>query len=175
MGYTIPEIDNILEPYCQKSYDKYYEEFVSIVGEGYDKLKANDYALSKVKRDLEQGFQGLEIKLNSVASSRGDYPFTTITFGTNTTVFGCMITQAVLKVRKEGQGREGKKKVLPFPKLVFLYTEDLHGKGKEYEFLFDEAIQCSSKAMYPDYLSLDSGAVGEVYQKYGKVISPMGE
>lgn len=73
-GYTIPEIDNILEPYCQKSYDKYYEEFVSIVGEGYDKLKANDYALSKVKRDLEQGFQGLEIKLNSVASSRGDYP-----------------------------------------------------------------------------------------------------
>lgn len=74
MGYTIPEIDNILEPYCQKSYDKYYKEFVSIVGEGYDKLKANDYALSKVKRDLEQGFQGLEIKLNSVASSRGDYP-----------------------------------------------------------------------------------------------------
>lgn len=62
-----------------------------------------------------------------------------------------MITQAVLKVRKEGQGREGKKKVLPFPKLVFLYTEDLHGKGKEYEFLFDEAIQCSSKAMYPNY------------------------
>lgn len=31
-------------------------------------------ALRKTTRDLEQGIQGLEMKLNSVASSRGDYP-----------------------------------------------------------------------------------------------------
>lgn len=146
-GYTIPEVDSILEPYCQKSYDNYYAEYVEIAGE--NEIKATSYALNKVQRDLEQGFQGLEIKLNSVASSRGDYPFTTITFGTNTTLFGCMITEAVLKVRKEGQGKEGKKKVLPFPKLVFLYADELHGAGKDFEFLFDSAIACSAKAMYP--------------------------
>lgn len=84
-----------------------------------------------------------------------------------------MISEAVLKVRKEGQGKEGFKKVLPFPKLVFLYTDELHGEGKEYEYLFDRAIECSAKAMYPDYLSLDSGATGEAYKKYGKVISPI--
>ena len=129
--------------------------------------------MKKVRRNLEQGFQGLEIKLNSVASSRGDYPFTTITFGTNTSEFGLMISEAVLKVREEGQGKVGFRKVLPFPKLVFLYTEELHGEGKPYEWLFDCAVRCSSKAMYPDYLSLDSGATGEIYQKYGKVISPI--
>lgn len=133
------------------------------------------YAMDKVKRDLEQGFQGLEIKLNTVASSRGDYIFVTITFGLNTTEFGRMITEAILKVRKEGQGKEGFKKVLPFPKLVFIYNEELHGEGRGYEYLFDEAIKCSAKALYPDYLSTSGyGHVTDIYQKYGKVISPMG-
>jgi ribonucleoside-triphosphate reductase len=44
----------------------------------------------------------------------------------------------------------------------------------EQEKLFEHAIECSSKAMYPDYLSLDHGYVGEMYQKTGKAISPMG-
>ena len=176
-GFTIPEIDNILEPYCKKSYDEYVMEYTNIaeeVGGTWTCEGAHDYAMKKIRRDLEQGFQGLEIKLNSVASSRGDYPFTTITFGTNTSEFGLMISEAVLKVREEGQGKVGFKKVLPFPKLVSLYTDELYGEGKPYEWLFDCAVRCSSKAMYPDYLSLDSGATGEIYQKYGKVISPMG-
>ena len=36
-----------------------------------------------------------------------------------------------------------------FPKLVFLFDENIHGKGKKMEWLFDEAIDCSSKSMYP--------------------------
>ena len=103
-GFTIPEIDNILEPYCKKSYDEYVMEYTNIaeeVGGTWAHSQAHDYAMKKIRRDLEQGFQGLEIKLNSVASSRGDYPFTTITFGTNTSEFGLMISEAVLKVREE--------------------------------------------------------------------------
>ena len=38
------------------------------------KQKAREYALKKVKRDIEQGVQGWELKLNSCSSSRGDYP-----------------------------------------------------------------------------------------------------
>ena len=83
-GFTIPEIDNILEPYCKKSYDKYVMEYTNIaeeVGGTCTPSKAHDYAMKKVRRDLEQGFQGLEIKLNSVASSRGDYPSNVGGFG----------------------------------------------------------------------------------------------
>lgn len=43
------------------------------------------------------------------------------------------------------------------------------------EYLFDEAVLCSSKSMYPDFLSLSGdGYVPEMYQKYGRIVSPMG-
>ena len=45
-----------------------------LLGYGLSEEKAEEIALEKANRDLEQGLQGLEYKLNSVASSRGDYP-----------------------------------------------------------------------------------------------------
>ena len=110
---------------------------------------AHDYAMKKVKRDFEQGFQGLEYKLNTVGSSRGDYPFVTITFGLATSPLGKMASIAALQVHREGQGKEGYKKPVLFPKLVFLYDEELHGEEKELEDVFEEAIKTSGKTMYP--------------------------
>lgn len=137
--------------------------------------KATEYALRKTQRECEQGMQGIEYKLNTVGSSRGDYPFTTFTLGLAEGELGKMITKTILKVRKEGQGKKGFKKPVLFPKLVFLYDEDRHGKGKEYEDVFDSAIHCSSKTMYPDYLSLTGdGYVPDMYKKYGRVVHPMG-
>ena len=137
--------------------------------------KATEYALRKTQRECEQGMQGIEYKLNTVGSSRGDYPFTTFTIGLAEGELGKMITKSILKVRKDGQGKKGFKKPVLFPKLVFLYDEDRHGKGKEYEDVFDSAIHCSSKTMYPDYLSLTGdGYVPSMYKKYGKVVHPMG-
>ena len=86
-----------------------------------------------------------------------------------------MATRVICRVRKNGQGKEGHKKVVLFPKLNFLYDENLHGIGKPYEYLFNEAIECSMKAMYPDYVSLTGeGYIPSMYKKYGKVISLMG-
>lgn len=51
---------------------------------------SREYAMNKVQRDFEQGFQGIEMKLNTVGSSRGDYPFITMTFGLATDTFGKM-------------------------------------------------------------------------------------
>lgn len=174
MGFTIPEIDTILEPYAEKSYKKYIEEYKNIA---YDLvteykpeeilLKADEYAIRKVKRDLEQGFQSLEYNLNTVASSRGDFIFTTLTFGLDERRFAKMVSEAILKVRKEGQGKKGFKKPAIFPKLVFLYDKDKHSKGKELNDLYLEAIDCSSKAQYPDFLSLTGeGYVSSIYLKY---------
>ena len=137
--------------------------------------KATEYAFRKTQRECEQGMQGIEYKLNTVGSSRGDYPFTTFTLGLAEGELGKMITKTILKVRKEGQGKKGFKKPVLFPKLVFLYDEERHGKGKEYEDVFEAAINCSSKTMYPDYLSLTGdGYVPDMYKKYGKVVHPMG-
>ena len=110
---------------------------------------AKAYAYAKTERECEQGMQGIEYKLNTVGSSRGDYPFTTFSFGLADGELGKMIIKTILRVRKEGQGKKGFKKPVLFPKLVFLYDEEKHGTGKEYEDVFDEAIECSSKTMYP--------------------------
>ena len=188
-GFTVPEVDKILEPYAEKSYQKYYKEFLEIFYSDIDGVyidvlstseykiaeKACEYATEKVKRDFEQGWQGIEYKLNTVGSSRGDYPFVTMTFGLSTTRFGKMASITFLNVHKEGQGKAGNKKPVLFPKLVFLYDENLHGPGKVNEDVFNAGIECSMKTMYPDWLSLTGeGYVPSMYKKYGTVVSPMG-
>ncbi len=100
--------------------------------------------------------------------------FITITTGLNVTTFGKLINKTCFRVKAKGQGKEGFKKVTLFPKVVLLYTEKIHGEGMIAEDVFNEAIKCSSVALYPDYISLDHGYLGEMYHKYGTAISSMG-
>lgn len=182
-GFTVPRVDSILVPYAEKSYAKYIKEYEEI---GYEvdpgawidtdlDSQADAYAVRKVKRDFEQGWQGIEYKLNTVGSSRGDYPFVTMTFGLDTSRFGKMASITFLNVHKEGQGKKGFKRPVLFPKLVFLYDENIHDKGCINEDVFNAGVECSMKTMYPDWLSLTGeGYVPSMYKKYGEVVSPMG-
>lgn len=172
-GFTLPEIDKLLDPYAEMSYamyEKKYTEKCHMAPEEAKQLAEED-----VLRDMEQGFQGWEYKFNTVASSRGDYPFITASFGLATSKWGKALSKTILRVRMKGQGKKGFKKPVLFPKLVFLYDEKLHGEGKESEDVFEAGIECSSKTMYPDWLGLTGkGYIAEMYKKYGAVISPMG-
>lgn len=171
-GFTVPSVDLILEPYAQKSYDKYFARYLAL---GVSEEVADRESMKDVENDFNQGFQGWEYKFNTVASSRGDYPFITMTMGTGTGKFAKMASIAMLNVRKGGQGKKGNKKPVLFPKIVFLYDENLHGKGKPLEDVFEAGLLCSSKTMYPDWLSLTGeGYVPSIYKKYGEIISPMG-
>ena len=191
-GFTVPEVDKVLAPYARKSYKRYYDNYIKIQEQtlnvlgktinsldSYEKAeleaRAEEFATSSVRRDFEQGWQGIEYKLNTVGSSRGDYPFVTMTFGLGTSKFEKMCSIVFLQVHKKGEGKKGFEKPVLFPKLVFLYDENLHGDGCECEDVFEEALLCSAKTMYPDYLSLSGeGYVPEMYKKYGTVVSPMG-
>lgn len=173
MGWST-RVDDLLAPYVEKSYIKYKTELqelpTTLTSEEIENI-----AINKSRRDLEQGIQGLEYKLNSVASSRGDYPFTTFAIGLGRSKFEQMVSEAVLKVRMNGQGKEGFKKQVLFPKIVFLYDKNLHGEGCELEHIFNLGIECSSKSMYPDWLSLTGeGYVASMYKKYKEVVYPMG-
>lgn len=173
-GFTVAEVDSVLKKYAELSYNKYYEEYLEIKGKKF-KDEASLYAWKKVRRECEQGYQGIEYKLNTVSSSRGDYPFVTFTFGVDTSKFAQLISEVILYVHKNGQGKEGYKRPTLFPKLVFLYDKKLHGEGGALRGNFLNAIECSKKTMYPDYLSLSGeGYVPEMYKKYGKIVSPMG-
>ncbi len=176
-GFTVPEVDKILGPYAEKSYVKHKEEFLKYTDPSWTGVeeKAEEYAMNKLRREFDQGWQGIEYKLNTVGSSRGDYPFVTVTMGLGTKRFEKMCNISLLEVHKGGQGKPGNKKPVLFPKIVFLFDENLHVPGKICEDVFEAGIDCSSKTMYPDWLSLTGeGYICEMYKKYGRVISPMG-
>ena len=192
-GFTVPEVDKIFESYAEKSYEKYINEYkenakellrelhISFVEKAFNPIinkLANKNSTNKVQRDFEQGWQGIEMKLNTVGSSRGDYPFVTMTIGLATSKFGKMAAISLLKVHSKGQGKKGFKRPVLFPKIVFLYDKNLHGDGSDKypsADVFNAGLDCSSKTMYPDWLSLTGdGYVAEMYKKYGKVVSPMG-
>ena len=76
LGFTVPEVDKILESYAEKSYEKYVNEYkentkellkelhISFAEKAFnpiiDKL-ANKNSTKKVQRDFEQGWQGIEM------------------------------------------------------------------------------------------------------------------
>ena len=171
-GFTIPSVDLILEPYAELSYSKDVQKYLDL---GLSQERAEEEAMKNIEYEFRQGFQGWEYKFNTVGSSRGDYPFITVTPGTGTGRFAKMASIIMFEVRQGGQGKKGFKKPVLFPKIVFLYDKELHGEGKCCEDVFEAGIACSSKTMYPDWLSLTGeGYVASMYKKYGKIISPMG-
>ena len=169
-GFTVPEIDKILTPYAIKSHKLYTEKYRKA---GVPNAVA--LADADIAKDFTQGFQGLEMKLNSVGSSRGDYPFVTFTFGLDVTPIGKLCNKSMLKVRMEGQGAIGHKRPVLFPKLVMLFDDELHNDNGVASDVFKAAIKCTSKCMYPDYISLTGdGAIADIYKKYHKPVSCMG-
>lgn len=113
LGFTIPQVDKILAPYAEKSYYKYYNEYINLPFKFNDANELNEleedaenYATKKVRRDFEQGFQGWEYKFNTVGSSRGDYPFIAISFGIGTSKWETMASEVALETRANGQGKK---------------------------------------------------------------------
>lgn len=179
-GFTIPEIDTVLAKYAELSYKtnlKFCEENVQDIlfdtSDVMDELM-REMAYKMTIREIEQGIQGFETKLNTVSNSLGQIPFVTVTFGLDTSVWGREIAKNLIKVREKGMGQ--KKTTAVFPKLVFLHRAEVNGNPGSPNFdIKQEAIQCSRTRLYPDYLSLDSGHLAEVYDRTGgKVVSPMG-
>lgn len=178
-GFTLPELDKVLLPYALKSWKAAYEKYLSFE---MPEARARECADHDVVRELEQGFQSLELKLNTVPCSRGDFAFTTITFGQwdvskyseHKRKWLALIDEIMLRVRRNGHGKDGKPVV--FPKLVYLYDEK-QVKNDEYSrVLFEEAVRTSAQCMYPDYLSLSSehGTVSRLFREHGVITSPMG-
>jgi ribonucleoside-triphosphate reductase len=174
-GFTLAEIDKVLLPYAKKTYDNAFKKYFEQCNMEYDESCA--MAMGDLRRELEQGFQSLELKLNTVPCSRGDFAFTTLTFGTWDIMMDDldrdimrMIGETILKIRMRGHG--GKQVV--FPKLVFLYDENKINEDEDHKELFELAVKCSSKCMYPDYLSLNHGKAADIYKRTGAITSPMG-
>lgn len=77
MGFTIPEIDTVLAKYAELSYKanlKFCKENVQDAildtSDAMDELM-REMAYKMTVREIEQGIQGFETKLNTVSNSLG--------------------------------------------------------------------------------------------------------
>ena len=162
-GLTVSNVDKLLAKYAENSYNDYYNEYIENYGKICDNVNneklhnlADEYAIDKVRKEVRDGFIEVECRLNSTTTARGDFIFSSISFGLDTSRFGSLISSEILNVRKNSLGTKTGIPVL-FPKLTFMYDEELHGEGKQLEWLFLEAVDCTMRAQYPDFLSMSGG------------------
>lgn len=172
-GFTVPELDTVLAPYVRKDFNRKYNKF-SHVMPLYPTTEAyEEFIWSLVYDDLYQGIESIEHRLNTINNANGQTSFVTFSFGLDTSKEARLVSKAILEVRKVGLGTSKVSAI--FPKLVFLHRNDINGvEGTPNFDLKQMAVDCSMIRMYPDWLSLDNGYLGEMYDKYQLAVSPMG-
>lgn len=171
-GFTINEIDYVLEDVLEKSYEKSITYYKNQLKDKVDEDTIKDLAMKFVERAFRKRWNGIETRLNSISNSNMQVPFETITLGNRTSFWAKFVTRIILETRLKGCGKLHQTAI--FPKIVFFYRDEIHGEGSINEDLYNLAIECRSKRNYPDFLSLDEGYCGEIWKKYHYALGPMG-
>lgn len=174
-GFTVPEIDTTLAPYVEIGINEYLEVFKHTECAYESREKYEEWVENFVYHNfLKHSFENMfDHRLNTINNSNGQTSFTTITFGLDTSKYGRLVSKAILEARMKGIGKNKISAI--FPKLVFLHRNEINGLPDSPNYDIKQlAIECSMLRMYPDWLSLDEGYLGEMYSKYQRVVSPMG-
>jgi Oxygen-sensitive ribonucleoside-triphosphate reductase len=130
--------------------------------------QAEAYAKAKTKKDIYDAMQALEYEINTLYSSQGQTPFTTINFGLGTSWICREIQKAILQIRIKGLGKEHRTAI--FPKLIFTLKRGLNLKPGDPNYDIKQlALECSTKRMYPDLLMYD-----KIKEITGSFKTPMG-
>lgn len=163
-----------LGKYLRFSRDKYYNRYKKEFSELNEEM-INRLVEERIKEELRSGVQTIQYQINTLMTTNGQSPFVTLFLDIDSEKEYqdevALIIEEILKQRYEGiKNEEGVYVTSAFPKLVYVLNEDNIFKGGKYDYLTDIAIKCSSKRMYPDYIS--SKIMKENYE--GNVFSPMG-
>lgn len=163
-GCSADRIDEVLAPYAELNYQKHLKEAKDWVLPD----KQEDYARAKTQKDIYDAMQSLEYEINTLFTSNGQTPFTSLGFGLGTSWFEREIQKAILNIRIKGLGREGRTAI--FPKLIFTVKRGLNLEPDSPNYDIKQlAVECATKRMYPDMLSYD-----KIVELTGSFKVPMG-
>ncbi len=163
-----------LGKYLRRSKEKfrkhYAEIFPDITQEEMEKLLAD-----RVQEELRAGVQTIQYQINTLMTTNGQSPFVTLFLYLDKDdeyiEENAQIIMEILRQRYEGIKNEKGVYITPaFPKLVYVLDEHNCLKGGKYDYVTELAVKCSSKRLYPDYISAKK--MRENYE--GNVFSPMG-
>ena len=163
-GCSADRIDEVLAPYAEKNYQKHLKDAEEWVLPD----KREDYAWKKTQKDIYDAMQSLEYEINTLFTSNGQTPFTSLGFGLGTSRFEREIQKAILTIRIKGLGSEHRTAI--FPKLIFTLKRGLNlEEGTPNYDIKQLALECATKRMYPDVLSYD-----KIVELTGSFKVPMG-
>lgn len=149
-GCSADRIDEVLAPYVELNYKKHLRDAKDWVLAD----KRADYAWEKTKKDIYDAMQSLEYEINTLFTSNGQTPFTSLGFGLGTNRFEREIQKSILNIRIKGLGSEHRTAI--FPKLIFTLKRGLNLEpGSPNYDIKQLALECATKRMYPDVLSYD--------------------
>lgn len=156
----------------KEKYKRYYEERFAdtLTHECIEKL-----AYDRMRDELKSGVQTIQYQINTLMTTNGQSPFVTLFLNLQEEDpyidENALIIEEVLKQRLQGIKNECGVYVTPaFPKLIYVLDEHNCLKGGKYDYITKLAVECSSKRMYPDYISAKK--MRENYEN--NVFSPMG-
>ncbi len=164
-GCSGNRIDEVLAPYAEKNLEKHLVDAGKWIA---DKSQHRSYAEEKTLKDIYDAMQSLEYEINTLFTSNGQTPFTSLGFGLGTSWFEREIQKAILQIRIEGLGSE--KRTAIFPKLIFTIKRGLNLAPTDPNYDIKQlALECSTKRMYPDILNYD-----KIVKLTGSFKVPMG-
>ena len=163
-GCTADRIDELLAPYAQLNYNKHLKDAEKWVKDNQQEA----YAREKTQKDIYDAMQSLEYEINTLFTSNGQTPFTSLGFGLGTSWFEREIQKAILQIRLKGLGSEERTAI--FPKLIFTLKRGLNlEEGTPNYDIKQLALRCATKRMYPDIVSYD-----KIIELTGSFKAPMG-
>lgn len=164
-GTSVNRIDELLEQYAELNYKKHLKTAAEWIE---DAEKQKEFAMKQTKKDIYDSMQSLEYEINTLYTSQGQTPFTTLGFGLGTSWYAREIQKSILKVRILGLGKE--KRTAIFPKLVFTLKDGVNLNPIDPNYDIKQlALECSTKRMYPDVLMYD-----KIVEFTGSFKAPMG-
>ena len=164
-----------LGKYLRKSREKYTRNYLSKYGDKVDPETLESFVNDRLYDELKSGVQTIQYQINTLMTTNGQSPFVTLflNIDENDEYVDevAMIVEEILRQRYEGIKNEQGVYVTPaFPKLIYVLDEHNCLKGGKYDYITKMAVKCSSKRMYPDYISAKK--MRENYE--GQVFSCMG-
>ncbi len=164
-----------LGKYLRRSYNKFKKQISENCGETVSAEVVEKMAKARLRDELRSGVQTIQYQINTLMTTNGQSPFVTLFLylrdDDEYIEENAMIIEEILRQRYEGIKNEMGVYITPaFPKLVYVLDENNCLKGGKYDYITKMAVKCSSKRLYPDYISAKK--MRENYE--GNVFSPMG-
>ena len=181
-GVSATHLDWTMVPYLRLSFFKHYCDGIKYILEAgdvsddftkeeiknlsiedpyYTNDRVRKYALDKTTQELNQAVEGMLHNLNTLQSRSGcQLPFTSINYGTCTSVEGRMIITALIKGTVKGVGKFHRTSI--FPCGIFQCMKGVNRKPGDPNYdLFRLALKCTAMRIYPNYANVDwSGNAG---------------